>query len=325
MALSGSYDFTQNRDEAIKDALLTAKIIRDDETPTGTMISSCARMLNRMLKAMTADGLQLWTHKNAVLFLEDGKKEYDLYSAGDRWVLEDELAETKLNGAHDASDTTLTVDSTTGMTAADVIGIETASNTMHWTTIVSVDSSTTLTITSGLAAAAADNAYVAAYTSKAQKPYRITEAYVVRYANEDTHIPLNIISKNEYHYLHQNTTEATPNTVMFAPWYDRGKLRVWPTPDADNHRIVFHAHFPFDDMDSATDNFSFPDYWLEAIHYNLAYRLRMDYKVTDPGDPYSTWMSNLKKLADSTYQKALDFDVENTYIQIEPEAEWLRK
>ena len=51
-----------------------------------------------------------------------------------------------------------------GCTRSDTILIELDDDTLHSTTIVSVDTSTTLTITTGLASAAADNNNVYTYT-----------------------------------------------------------------------------------------------------------------------------------------------------------------
>jgi len=319
MALSGSYDFSQHRDSMIKDALVSAGVISDDETPTGEMNASANRLFNRMLKAWAVHGLQLWQHKDSILFLEDGKTSYDLHLTGDRWIIKDDAVETKVNGALVATDTAVTLDTTTGMTAADVIGIETASNTMHWDTIASVDTATTLTLTTGLAAAAADNAYCVAYTTKAPYPNRITDVYLVRYADDDSHQPIEVISREEYYRYNNKTFEGVPNTVYFMPERIQGKLRMWGTPDADNHRLVISAQFPVDDLDLPTSAIGFPPYWMDAIHANLTYRLYLDYGRARGTDRYGVEPRLIEKRADKTLQEAKDFDTEFTELQFEPE------
>ena len=321
MALSGSRNFSQNRDELIKDALVSAGVIRDDETPSGTMNASAARTLNRMMKAWTAHGLQLWTHRETVLFLVDGQKSYTLGSGSDRWVLKDDLAETKLAAAYSAAATTLDVDSTTGMTAGDVIGIETAGNTMHWDTIASVDTATSLTITNGLAAAAAVDAYVAAYTSTYTKPFRIVDGYAIRYAEDTINVPLNIESRNDFIYLGNPESEGAPLNVWFNPNITDSKINVWPKPDADNHRLVLIAQYDVDDVDTATNDIGFPSYWLDALHKNLTYSLYMDYGRAK-GDGYAVEVSRIEKRAKEALELAMDYDVENTHIQLQPEARW---
>ena len=319
MTLSNTFSFTQNRDDLIKDALVSAGIVEDDETPTGSMNASATRTLTRMLKAWAVHGLQLWQHKDAILFLENGKTTYDLHTTGDRWIIKEDATETKVNGALSASATAVTVDSTTGMTAADVIGIETASNTMHWDTIASVDSSTTLTLTTGLAAAAADNAYCVAYTSKAPYPLRITDAYLVRYANDDSHLPLTVVARRDYYNYNAKNTEGAPNTIHFMPVRDQGRLSVWHTPDAGNHRVVVSAQFPVDDLTGPTSTIGFPTYWFDAIHSNLTYRLYLDYGRARGTDRYGVEPRERRRLAEDTLKEAMDFDTEYTELKIEPE------
>lgn len=325
MALSNSYIFKQNRDELIKDALVSAKIIRDDEVPTGTMNSSAARMLMRMLKAWSVHGLQLWVHRDAVLFLDSGVHEYNVPSANSRWVLSSSLAETTLTEDLAATATEIKVTSSAGMSVGDVIGVVTTNTTVHWSTIDSVDSGTQITITSGLDVAATSGNYVAAYPETAPKPYRITEARAVRYADVTTYSPVRIISKEEFFRLPRPYSSGGINYVLFIPNVSDSSITVDNSPDGDAHRLILHAHFPFDNVDSSDDDFSFPDYWYDAIHTNLTYRLYLDYFKIQPDDRYANEARLLRDRADKSLQEATDFDVEDTYIQFEPEAQWLRE
>ena len=60
MATSGSTNFTLNRDELIKDALLDIGAVSQDDTPSASIVNSASRKLNMMLKAWQTFGLQLW-------------------------------------------------------------------------------------------------------------------------------------------------------------------------------------------------------------------------------------------------------------------------
>ena len=64
---------------------------------------------------------------------------------------------TLLNGGEPLGETTIVVDSTSGMVAGDRVGIvlDTALRAIHWSTISSVTNATTFVITDGLADAAA--------------------------------------------------------------------------------------------------------------------------------------------------------------------------
>jgi hypothetical protein len=86
MATSGTYTFSLNTQQVIKDALIEAGVIRDDQEVDGGMYDSARRRLNRILKALQAQGLHLWRTTDCTLLLEDGKKEYTLGPSGDRWT-----------------------------------------------------------------------------------------------------------------------------------------------------------------------------------------------------------------------------------------------
>ena len=60
MAVSGSFDFSLNRDALIKKALLMLGVISADQTPTSSEVTSASNSLNLLLKAWQADGMQLW-------------------------------------------------------------------------------------------------------------------------------------------------------------------------------------------------------------------------------------------------------------------------
>jgi len=60
MALSASFDFTLNRDELIKRALLMIGAVSPSQTLSSTVLSDASQVLNLMLKAWQADGMQLW-------------------------------------------------------------------------------------------------------------------------------------------------------------------------------------------------------------------------------------------------------------------------
>lgn len=320
MATSGSFNFIQHRNSIIHDSLVTAGIVRAEETPSGEMNASAARMLNRMLKAWTAHGLQLWLHKDVIIPLVDGKRTYDLYETGDRYFIKKDAVETQLNGALAASATAVTVDSTTGMTAADNIGIITTGDTIHWDTIASVDTSTTLTLTTGVAAAADDNAYVVAYTTNAPRCHRITDAELYRDSNRV--YPMNIIPREEYYHLSKGTNEGTPIHLYFVPAYDRAAIYVWPMPESDDMRIIANVQTQVDDLDEATDDLYYPQYWMDAIHWNLAWRLYLDYGRARGTDRYGTEPNHMKAMARETLKEAMDFDTEYTEVQLEPEVKW---
>lgn len=83
MATSGSTDFTINRDQLIKDAMVLCGAIAQDETPTASEVNLASRQLNMMLKASMVDGLQIWQRKTKSITPVASQASYTLGPSGD--------------------------------------------------------------------------------------------------------------------------------------------------------------------------------------------------------------------------------------------------
>lgn len=276
MATSGSTDFSQNRDQIIADALQLLGVIGSGETATANDVTFCSNALNKMIKGWQAQGIHLWKETDGFVQLVEDQFKYTLTSsdkAGDNPI------ETTLNAAASASATSLTVVSTTGMTAADNISIELDANTNHNTTIVSVDSATTLTITSGIATAAASGNRVTVYTTALTRPLNIIECrYHYRSGLERK---MKKLGRSEYMSLPTKTTSEGPCTAFYySPRLSNGFLYVWPVPNetGDNLHITYTK--TFEDFDAAGNDPDFPQEWLDCITYNLAVRVAPAFGLT---------------------------------------------
>lgn len=279
MALSGSTDYSTTRDDLITEALQICGVIEEGGTPSSTKITDCSRTLNMMLKMWQADGLQLWLQDEIIVFLEKGKSIYNLGSSGDRAVLREDLVETDINGALNSGDTSVTVDSTTGMSGSDNIGIVTDDG-VFWTTISSVDSSTTLTLASGVDNDVSDGAAVYTYTSAyTERPQRVIEAW--RRDKSGNDVPLRLQSRNEYVDLSDKDQEGVTTLIWYDPQLSAGELRIWPVAGQDNldNKIHLFVSRPIQDLDSATDNPQFPQQWYLVLAWGLAYYLCDKYGV----------------------------------------------
>jgi len=109
------------------------------------------------------------------------------------------------------------------------------------------------------------------------------------------------------------SSSGTPTQYNYEPTLDNGTLMVWPAPtaaDVTSYDLKVLVQSPIEDMDSGTDDFDLPQEWLEAITYNLAYRLAPRYSL-NPTD-----RQLLKKDASDALELALSFDVEDSiYFQ----------
>ena len=167
MATSGSQDFKLTRDNLIKLSFQAAGIYDIRSTIPADELNAAADILNAMIKHWQAENIFLWNRKEATLFTAKDTNKYNLGSAGTHATAS--YVSTQINGALSAGATTIVVDSTTNMNAADQFGVEITDGTREWTTITSVDSSTQITVPA-LTGAVADNAYAVAYTTKINRP-----------------------------------------------------------------------------------------------------------------------------------------------------------
>ena len=311
MARSGSIDFNLSRNQIISLALGYIGKKELGEEPTAAEVQDATLILNSMVKAWHADGWHLWRRVDATLFLEKGKQSYTLSSTGDHCTAS--FVETTTTADEVTSATVIEVTSSAGMTAADNAGVVLDDGTLHWDTIASVDSSTQITLTTGLASASSEGATVYAYTTKINRPLRIIDAYRRTDSND---VPVEIISKTDYNELTPKDNQATVNQIYYTPELDAGILWVWQTTDTVADKIVMTVILPIEDFDSALDNPDFPVEWLEALYINLAYRLAPHFSI--PIEERAI----LREEARLAKETATNYDSENVSIFIQPAQEW---
>lgn len=311
MATSGSINFNLTTQDIITEALEQLGVLGPYDSLSGEDYASCLKTLNMMVKSWQAQGLHLWTETEAVLFLSAGQNNYQIgNNSSDKASAE--MRKTELASAGVTSATTLTVDSTANMTASDVIGIVLDSGATHWTTIVSVDSSTTLTITSGLASAASVDNHVYFYTTALAKPLRITNCRILR--EDGTEVEVREESRTRYMNYVNKTLPGRPNQFYADYQRDHVQLYLYPTPNNENDRLVFSCKRIIEDFDDSTDTPDLPQEWLETIVYNLAVRLAPKYHkeekvVTGTG---------IAMLAAQTLELLKGWDSEKTSLKFVP-------
>lgn len=280
MATSGSSNYSQNVDEVIDNALQLLGISGMGVTVADEDINFCYSILNNMIKAWSSMGLHLWAKSEGILYLTQYTSRYELGNAStDAKVTssEDEVM-TQLNGALATSAISVTVDSTLGMTANDYIGIVLSTNNIYWTTILSIDSATTLTLTAGVSATASDNAYVFTFTNRIYKPLRILDARLVSgidNQSSSSKIERFLAAQDYQTYMQMpaKTTNGIPTQFTYNPRLVDGNMYVWPRPIDCNYRVEFTYERMIEDLDTATDDFDFPAEWLEPLTYQLAVRI----------------------------------------------------
>ncbi|WP_372742945.1 hypothetical protein [Neptunomonas sp.] len=315
MATSGSYDFSQNRDQLIKDAFVEAGVLRPDETPESDENVYASNTLNRFLKAWQAYGLKLWVIKPAFLFLEKDKHEYNLGPTGDNWT--ESFVSTEMRAAAAAAATTMEVDSTTGMTAADIALVEQDDGVLHEDTVASVTDGDTFELTTGLAGGVSIDATVYTYTTKAQRPIRVQQVVYCDKSSDYEH-HMYQLGREDYWNLSNKTVDSRPTEWYFDPQLTNSKLRIYGEPETVEDYLRVIAHFPFEDMDAAANDFGFPQEWLDPIHLELAARLARNF-----GAPQQK-RKELREAASAALELVLGWDEEKADVLIQPDRQWLQ-
>lgn len=277
MATSGSYDFTLNRDAIITLAFQLINVYSLDETVSNNDITFATKILNGITKLWQTEGIKLWKRRIGYVFTAYNDYNYEVGSPSGANHCTNSYISTTISADEALGQTVLSLTSTTGMTASDFIGIELDDSTRQWTTIVSVDSSTQVTVTASLTAAAASGNTVITYTSKLNRPLKILRATILD-LNTLTETQMMPLSYDDYFNMPLKTTAGTPNNY----YYDKlitnaiphtGTLYLFPRPNNVDKIVSFSYLDSIQDFDSSTDNADFPQEWLYPLAYNLAVEL----------------------------------------------------
>lgn len=276
LATSGSYNFGMDRDTIIKRAMHLANIVNLNQAARGDDHTFAVDIFQSMIKLWQAEGIQLWNRRQATLLTGYQDEQYTISSSGDHCA--NTYVNTTISSAEASGQTVISLTSTTGMTAADYIGIELDNNTRQWTTIVSVDSTTQVTVTDALTSAAASGNTVITYTNKiSDKPLRILDMRTVDVSNNNSTVSMEQIGYAEYFNLPVKSTDGKPINFYYDKQLDSGILYVYPRPDDVNVVLNFTYHESIEDVDSGTNNMDFPVEWSLPLIYGLAAELMVAY------------------------------------------------
>lgn len=312
MATSGSVNFSDTKDTLIKDSLLDLGAVADEDTVAAHTNAHASRVLNRLIKRFQTYGMPLWKMERVTVLTEKNKVKYLLGPTGDHVVLTDNVNETAMRVAAVTTDTTMEVDSTTGMTAGDYVGVVMDDGNIHWTTVASVTDSDTFELTVGLTAASAIDNAVYFYTTKANRPLLIThDAFVRDSSNNDR--PVKVMSRNEYWQLgNKSSTSGSIVEIYYDLKLDNGVLYVYNPPSDVTESLELVCQMPIEDMDDANDNFDFPQEWLLPIQKYLSFMLFPAY-----GGSREDYLS-LREQAMYELSEVIGWDSEKTSIYIAP-------
>lgn len=158
-------------------------------------------------------------------------------------------------------------------------------------------------------------AYTLTAATNIPAPLKVTQAILVDNAGI-TSTPMNVTSHYDYNLLTLSSSTGVPTNYWYEPLNQTGVLHVWPSPDTYSIanrvvRIVYQR--PFKDMVTGTDTLDFPQFWLEAVIYGLAYRLCPEYGIP----LYDRQLA--QKEAEYFLNEALSFGTEDGSLYLQPD------
>lgn len=313
MATSGSVNFSVNRDDIIRAALLDGHVLEEDELPSSDQLSNCSQVLNMIVKqwqgrADFAPGLKVWSRVRATLFVQKDQYEYLLGTSSSADHCTASYTETTSGASIAASGTSLTVASITGISDGDNIGITMDSNTVHWDIVSGAPTGTTVTLTTGMAAVAGSGARVIAYTTKANRPLNML---TVRWKDDNgDEYPLDAWVLNQYDASPDKDQEGDATAYLYESLLPDGKLYLDAAPVDSDDRIEMTFLTPIEDFDSAADTPDYPQQWYRALKFQL---------TLDVADRYRIEVTqNMKNNRDEALQIAQNWDAEEVVMYFEP-------
>lgn len=148
-------------------------------------------------------------------------------------------------------------------------------------------------------------------TGMTERPLKILEAF---YRDGDQDTPIDQVSREEYWNLGDKTTEGIPNQFYYDPQIDLGVLYVFNVADSNaaGNDLHFIYQRPFEDIDSQTNTFDFPQEWLLALRYNLAVDLAYSNGIKQ------SRITKLENKAAEYFYEVSWWDRENVPSQIVP-------
>ena len=270
MTTSGTTTYDRTGAQITDHALRLIRVLGEDDSITANQQANALVALNQMVKSDQMK-LGLWRTTEAKLLLVDGTAKYTLTGAKAADI--DQISETTLDADEAASQTVLSVTSTTAGAAfadADIIHIQLDDDTWHTTTIASSVTDDTVTVDTGLASAASSGNKVFAYTTAAPKALKILSA---RRENGSNEIEVFQLSRAGYFDLPNKSSAGTPVQFFYDPRLATGELYLWPTPDTVQDEINYTYLKELEIFSASTDTSDFPEEWLEYLVYGLAMRL----------------------------------------------------
>lgn len=310
MVTSGSYSFQMTRNEVILEALSLIGVAGAFRNPSAEEYATGAKWLNILIKAWQKKGLRPTQQTQAVIFLDTVNNKYTLGPNGTHASYT--YAQTELDGDQLAGATTIDVLDVDGIAAGYPIGIEIDTETMQWTTVVSVVG-LTITLTDPLDENVTSGGIIYAYPEKIQKPLRFNNCQ--RALPDGTEAIVGIENRSDYFNISNKTIKGYVTQLHYSPKINDGELYVFPISSQCTQVLKATIEYPLEVFTSSTQTLPFPAEWCAATIYGLAALIAPIFGFFGPE------YESVKAMAGQLEEDVLGTDVEDNYIQFLPDTD----
>lgn len=291
LTTSGTYTYSVSVVNLLSASLRLCQVIGESETATGDQLQNGMDAMAAMVKGWQASGIHVWAEEECTLFLQTGQVLYDLGgSSTDHACLTSAYVQTSLTANAAASATTITVDSITGISNGNFIGIQLDDSTNFWTTVSGAPSGSTVTLASALTGAASDGAFVFSYGTPLMRPLRVYGGRRYNFqpvsGTGAIETPILMMARLDYQALPNKYTSGIVTQFFYDPQQGEGaytsptgQMNVWPSPSNNQFSMRFTAQRPLQDIASLANIPDFPVEWNAALKWNLALELVPEYGV----------------------------------------------
>ena len=282
-------------------------VLKDDNTIFWSSIASIATLtvtMNDSIDGATASGTTIWAYPGGnPVVITSAADDSALTFVVNGTDIEGNLVTESILGGNVAAVTTsqkyLTVTQirTIGNMGSVQVGI--ASDLDGIATTQNPAASADLTLDGAFAAAGiatlpGGNAFVPVSRIK----------HVRRQDSASYEVPIVFKSREDYMDLPDKLSEGTPIQAYYSRQEPDGVMYLWNAPSSEAPVINFTYERKLNIMTVAGDFYDFPDYWGEAISFNLAKRL-----ITKFGTPPAL-AAEIKLMAQESLDIALSYDQE---------------
>jgi hypothetical protein len=275
MTTSGSFSFTVNRDQTIRQAMLNIGRLDEIETPSPQDITDCNLLLNMLIKQWMGKsdfwpGLKVYKRKWGYLFLNNATNKYTVGPNGAGWTNTFVRPLTTVTAAAGAG--SITVASVTGIATGYYIGIQLDSGALFWTTVTTVVG-LVVSLTTVLPSQSASGSQVYCYQTIAQQPLNIETAVLRDNTNQDT--PLRFLRTVQDYANLSSKTDITnisdPNAIYYEFQLTNSFLYTDCGAAQDVTKYIVMSYMePVQDMVNPADTFEYAQECFLAITWGLS-------------------------------------------------------